>query len=134
MTSSTCSATTNDGKPCPAPAVGDSGFCLFHDPNRREEAKIARLRGGLNRKSVLKGEYPGDIATVPDLLLFLNKSLQECWQLESGEKRLTTIASFLRIACDILSLSDLDGRLQILENLFYKQGLNGTNKATKKSN
>jgi hypothetical protein len=47
---STCQATRTDGEPCAAP-VGETGFCFWHDPQRRDEMLEASRKGG-SRKAV----------------------------------------------------------------------------------
>jgi hypothetical protein len=41
-----CLATKAGGDPCNAIGVLESGYCFHHDPDRREEAHQARVRGG----------------------------------------------------------------------------------------
>lgn len=42
-----CGAPTATGKPCTRWPGGPSGLCLWHDPDRVEEAKEARRRGAI---------------------------------------------------------------------------------------
>lgn len=44
-----CAAITSGGKPCPiAPPTGRA-YCVHHDPERVEESRAARQRGGLGK-------------------------------------------------------------------------------------
>jgi hypothetical protein len=43
-----CRAKTKSGRPCRIPAQ-ESGYCIWHDPNRKEEAAELRRKGGLAR-------------------------------------------------------------------------------------
>ena len=65
----TCSATTNAGTPCRAPAVGKDGFCFFHDPAREPERAAARAKGRQSqniRHVVLR--VPGDFGTIDGVI------------------------------------------------------------------
>lgn len=123
-----CKGHTPDG-PCSAPSQLGGDYCLFHDPDRTADAQAARTRGGLNRRVSPVGDYPGSVENVTQLLRFVNRALEESWQLEGSEKRLRSVAQFLRIAVDVVGLSDLDSRLQLIENLIYAptQGTRKTN-------
>ena len=64
-----CSATTNAGTLCQAPAVGKDGFCFFHDPAREPERAAARAKGRQSqniRHVVLR--VPGDFGTIDGVI------------------------------------------------------------------
>jgi len=114
-----CIGVTPEGKSCPAPAVGDSEYCFFHDPEKIAQAQAARIRGGLARRVSPTTDYPGAVENVTQLMKFLNRALEESWALEGSEKRLRAVAQFLRIAVDVVGLADLNARLELLEGLIY---------------
>jgi hypothetical protein len=123
MTEITCKAIVEStGLPCGAAAM-DNGYCFLHSPDHKEEAKIARIRGGLNRRAAPIGEFPGYIETVNQLMGFINRALEEAWLLGEGgsEKRLRAVTALLRVAADVIPQVDTEARLEILENLFYKK-------------
>ena len=125
-----CQSLNANGGPCKSPAL-PSGYCYMHDPELAEQAQQARLKGGLNRRVVPIGEYPGRIETVEQLLEFVNRALQEAWNLQEGsERRLRAVTALLRVACDVIPLSDLNARLELLEDLLY----GSTNANNKKAN
>jgi hypothetical protein len=133
----TCIATTTEGKPCPSPRANGTEYCIFHnpDPAQKEATRLARLKGGLHRRQIPQvGDYPDTVKTANQLLEYINAALADSRTIEGTIQRLTVTASLLRIAVDVLPIVDTSARLEILENLFYKEGLNGTNKATRKSN
>lgn len=45
----TCKATKADGSPCTAKAIQGGDFCFFHDPDKKDEAKIAQSKGGQSK-------------------------------------------------------------------------------------
>jgi len=44
----TCQSQTKDGDRCQAPAVGNSLFCFFHDPDLADDRRRAQAAGGRN--------------------------------------------------------------------------------------
>lgn len=46
-----CLAITSGGKPCAIVPPAGRAYCLHHDPDRHQEAREARRRGGYNRAS-----------------------------------------------------------------------------------
>lgn len=56
-----CKETTDEGRPCRAPIVLESGYCPAHDPDRHEEFLAQTRRGGeVTRKmfAASLGELP----------------------------------------------------------------------------
>jgi hypothetical protein len=127
---SECKGTLPDGSHCPTNAITGEEWCFMHSPDHQAEAQAARIRGGLNRRVSPVGEYPGSVENVTQLLAFVNRALEESWNLEGSEKRLRSIGVFLRIAVDVVGLADLDSRLQLLEGLIY----DGNKATTRKAN
>ena len=119
MTQLTCTALTNDGKPCPAPRQTDALFCLWHDPARVEAAQLARSKGGINRRQLDNSEYPGDVKNADQLLAVLNSALSDAWQLEGNIQRLHVITGLLRVCVEILSLTSISAKLELLQGLLY---------------
>ncbi len=124
MTDITCNAVANTGDKCGAPAMED-GFCFMHSPNHAEEAKIARLKGGLNRRQLPQiGSYPDSVKTANQLLDYVNAALADARTIEGTIQRLQVTASLLRIAVDILPLVDVGARLTVLEGMIYADNQN----------
>ena len=120
----TCSAVVEStGQPCGAAAM-ENGFCFMHSPEHKDAARLARLKGGINRRSVPIGDFPGRLESVTQLVDWINATICEAWHLESGERRISAITALLRVAVDVLSLSDVSARLEILEGLVYASSQN----------
>jgi hypothetical protein len=129
MTQQTCTALTAEGKPCPAPRQTDSPYCLWHDPERKIEAQLARSRGGIARKQTDKSEYPGDIETPQELLAILNAAMRDAFEMEGNIQRLHVITGLIRAASEVLALADINSKLEVLQGLLY-----ATNKSPGKNN
>lgn len=67
-----CRGITQSGERCPMQGgLSEDGLCLWHDPERAEEAQAARLRGQKNRGNGPKppeGEPPRPPETLNDLI------------------------------------------------------------------
>ena len=121
-----CIGLTQSGERCTAPKANGGEYCLWHDPDpiKKEQARVSRIKGGLNRRVTPQlGDYPETIQTATQLLAFINAALQDAKQIEGHVQRLTVTASLLRIACEILPIVDTAARLEILESLFYREGI-----------
>ena len=117
MKQNRCIAKNRYGKPCGGFAMSGVDFCFSHDPNSLEKLKLARRKGGRNRRSA-KGisNYPGKINNFEDILKWINSILQDTWQLENSATRSRTIGYLLSIAQKIIFDIDLANRLDLLEN------------------
>jgi hypothetical protein len=123
-----CVGITQSGERCTAPKANGGEYCLWHDPDpiKQEQARVSRIKGGLNRRvSPQLGDYPETIKTAQQLLEYINAALADCKQIEGHVQRLTVTASLLRIACEILPIVDTAARLEIVESLLYKEGVYG---------
>jgi hypothetical protein len=54
---STCKSIRSDGQPCGAPP-GETGYCFWHDPERRHEMIAASRKGGSRRAMPLPESHP----------------------------------------------------------------------------
>ena len=69
-TVSRCAGRQRDGRQCGAPPIRGEPYCLWHSPEREEEAAEARRLGGLRRKRerTVAGTYELEgLASVPAL-------------------------------------------------------------------
>ena len=55
--SKVCKTTKNNGEPCQSPAIGDTGYCYFHNPEMASKRAESRKKGGLNRRAGKKSEH-----------------------------------------------------------------------------
>lgn len=65
-----CKAMTKTGKPCHAQAQTGRDYCFLHDPEKTEEVRDARSRGGASIKTLDPKNYkpwrgtPGDLTVL----------------------------------------------------------------------
>lgn len=123
-----CEAITKSGTRCRQHTRSDEEkFCIFHSSDRAEEAAAARILGGQHRRYETTA-YPGEVHTVDDLLVVLNKALQDCWAMEGGERRQRSIAQILKIMSDLMPTVDTARKLETLEALYVYNGSKDTAK------
>lgn len=90
-----CAGTTVDGSPCRSTAVAESGFCISHDPERREEMRAARSKGaratnrmrrhrgrGKNVRTADPSEVPDRPKTIEDAIEWASWAV---WAVATGE-------------------------------------------------
>jgi hypothetical protein len=117
-----CKTKTKKGKPCKAPAVGNNGYCFFHDPDREADRQAARERGAKapRRKTVVLGNDVSltDAEGVRALLAAL---LEEVINAPTDGYRMNIIkkarcAGYLGgILLRAIELSELEKRISALE-------------------
>lgn len=111
----TCKATTNAGKPCPAPAV-ENCLCFFHaDPARA--AELGRKGGRRNRRT-----YESDMKEVAapqnaaDVTAILADAMAEIRAGKMDPKLGTTLGYLGTSLLKAIEMSDLEQRLTALES------------------
>lgn len=80
MAHRTCTATTKAGMPCRAPATSADGrLCLVHDPDRRDQLKIAQAQGGSARSNANRASrrLPDDLKDVGAMLLTAMRDVRD---------------------------------------------------------
>lgn len=70
-----CKATKADGSPCDATPMSDTGYCFFHDPNKKKERTEARSAGGNRTKTLPKTAEYIRIRNLNDLLALMEKTI-----------------------------------------------------------
>lgn len=115
----TCKATRNDGSPCKAQALPESGFCYWHDPERRQEMIEAARRGG-ERRTI---ELPEGKPLTPERARAILAGVIEAaasGALDNATAR--TVGYLLQIEARIREGHDLERRLEALELIQRKAG------------
>ncbi len=122
-----CLGKTPTGAECPAPAQLGNLYCLWHDPERIEEAALARAKGGYARKIVHLGgkNYPTSIRTPEDLLALADAALADCVQMDGNIARMQSIVSLINAYKDILSLVKISEKLEGLQELINANKITG---------
>ncbi len=118
---SNCVGVTPDGSPCPAHPVTGSQYCVWHDPAPEAVAKaqLARIQGGLRRRQLSNSEFPGAVSDVDGLLKIWNLAIADAWQIEGSINRAHAITALIRAGAEILSLTDISAKLELLSGLLH---------------
>jgi hypothetical protein len=114
----TCTLVKDDGDRCHAPAVGDSPFCFWHDPDHSDEAAEARRLGGLRRRRerTVAGAYALEgLHTVEQVRRLLEIVILDTLGLENSVARSRTIAYLALALLKTFEAGELQQRLAALE-------------------
>jgi hypothetical protein len=113
-----CAAVKESGEPCGTPPITDSEFCLWHDPDRHQDAAEARRLGGLRkrREATLAGVYDvGNLDSVGDLRQLLRIAALDALGLDNSIARTRALVSIALAGARLLDLGELEDRLAALE-------------------
>jgi hypothetical protein len=117
-TGNKCQAINRRGRKCNAYALADSDYCFFHDPAKVEERKEARTNGGQARagRTISRGNtQPREIKSVADVLALLGETVGDVLLLENSLSRAQTIGRLALAMIKAFEISELEQRLQRLE-------------------
>ena len=111
-----CRGTRRDGTACQAAphAIGPDGYCWAHSPDKRDERRAARAKGGERRSNASRAgaALPKDLADVRDTLLGALSKL-EAGALEP--RTATAMAALARALVAVQEAGALERRLDALE-------------------
>ncbi len=113
-----CAGSKPDGSACGSAPSLESSFCLFHDPDRTEEAAEARRVGGQRRRRerIVAGAYDfAGLGTVVDIRRLLEVAVMDTLGLENSVARNRTLAYLAQVAAGLLQAGELERRLNSLE-------------------
>ncbi len=108
----TCRGIRVDGEPCRAPGVGESGYCFWHDPERREELLEATRRGGQRRGIQLPTVRPLEAEEARSVLAGVLEALL-VGAVDPGTAR--AAAYILQVERKIAESAELEQRLAAVE-------------------
>ena len=118
MVAVTCAGRRPDGSRCRQwPRAGDE-FCLWHSPEREEEAAEARRLGGLRRrreKTVSSAYDFAGLDSVQAIRRILEIATIDTLGLENSIVRARTLISAATAATRLLEAGELEERLTALE-------------------
>jgi len=114
-----CTGTTKRGTACQNPVLPGRTWCWWHDPERAEDRKLARSKGGRARHGrklgpVGEGEYV-EIRDLGDVLRVLASELNVVLGLEKSISRARCVGYLAGIMANIYQASELEQRLAALE-------------------
>jgi hypothetical protein len=108
-----CKTVTKNGSNCRATAGGD-GYCFWHSPSYAQKRKEASLKGGKNRRSVIRAEklVPPRLVQVYNLL---ENALRQVCEKQMEPKQALAIASLSKAMVEVLTAGELEERMRRLE-------------------
>jgi len=113
-----CSSNRSDGSSCKAPPSGNSTFCYWHDPGRRDEMLAACRRGGSRRSLLLPMEQPLSAEEARGILASVLAALLQ----GSIDPTSAKSAGYLvQIDRKIVEGQELERRIEILESILKQR-------------
>jgi hypothetical protein len=113
-----CEGTKADGRRCGAAAARGRPYCLFHDPERVDEAAEARRLGGLRRRreGILTAAFDLDeLRTIDGVRRLVDVVVIDTLGLDNGIGRSRVLLAAAGVALRIIEDSDFEARLMALE-------------------
>ena len=118
MVVSACVGELPDGRRCRSWPIRGEPYCLWHSPDREEEAAEARRLGGLRRRreKTLSGAYDfAGLESVRSIRRILEIATIDTLGLENSIVRSRTLISAALAAAKLLETGDLEDRIAGLE-------------------
>src|SRR4051794_19482744 len=118
MVAATCAGELPDGRRCRSWPIRGEAFCLWHSPDREEEAAEARRLGGLRRRreKTLSGAYDfAGLDTVQSIRRILEIATLDALGLENSIVRARVLISAALAAAKLLETGELEARIESLE-------------------
>ena len=118
MVVSACAGELPDGRRCRSWPLRGEPYCLWHSPDREEEAAEARRLGGLRRRreKTLSGAYDfAGLESVRSIRRILEIATIDTLGLENSIVRSRTLISAALAAAKLLETGDLEDRIAGLE-------------------
>ena len=114
-----CTGTTKRGTRCQNPALPGSVWCWWHAPDKADDRREARSKGGRARHGRRLGTTnSGELVTISDLgdvVKLLERTINDALSLENSLSRANTIARLASVLCGIYQVSELEARITVLE-------------------
>jgi hypothetical protein len=105
------------GVRCNAWAIEGSDYCFAHDAGSAKKRDAARLKGGLNRRTIARvsGDVPIVIKDMADVLALVNAVLADTWAQDNCAARSRVLLACCSVAIEALQVGEFERRLQALE-------------------
>jgi hypothetical protein len=118
MVATACAGLRPDGQRCRSWPIRGEPYCLWHSPDREDEAADARRLGGLRRRreKAVSGAYDfGGLDSIPSIRRILEIATIDTLGLENSVVRSRTLISAAVAAAKLLETGELEARLAVLE-------------------
>lgn len=119
MVATACAGQHADGRRCRSWPIRGERYCLWHSPEREEEAAEARRLGGLRRrreKTVSSAYDFAGLDTVQSIRRIIEIATIDTLGLENSIVRSRTLISAAVAAGRLLETGELEARLETLES------------------
>jgi hypothetical protein len=111
-----CIFIKKDNQQCKAYGMKDSNYCFRHNPKKAIEVMEASKSGGKNRSLTVCFNEEVSLETTSDIQRFLGKVINNVWQGKIPVKVGTSIGFLSRCWLDAYEKSELERRIEDLEN------------------
>lgn len=118
MVVATCAGERPDGRRCRSWPIRGEPYCLWHSPDREEEATEARRLGGLRRRreKAVSGAFDFDgLDSVQSIRRLVEIAAIDTLGLENSIVRSRTLISAAMAAAKLLETGELEARIATLE-------------------
>jgi hypothetical protein len=118
MVMTKCAGELPDGSRCRSWPIRGESFCLWHSPDREDEAAEARRLGGLRRRreKTISGAYDfAGLDTVQSIRRLLEIASIDALGLENSIVRARVLISAGLAAAKLLETGELEARIATLE-------------------
>jgi hypothetical protein len=118
MVTNSCLGQRPDGQRCRSWPIRGEPYCLWHSPEREEEAADARRLGGLRRRreKAVSGAYDfGGLDSIQSIRRILEIATIDTLGLDNSVVRSRTLISAAVAAAKLLETGELEARLAVLE-------------------
>jgi hypothetical protein len=118
MVTPTCQGVRPDGQRCRSWPIRGEPFCLWHSPEREEEAADARRLGGLRRRreKAVTGAFDlTGLDSIPSIRRIIEIATIDTLGLDNSIARSRTLISAAVAAAQLLETGELEARLAMLE-------------------
>ena len=114
-----CGASTKAGAACRHAALPGSVWCWWHDPDKADERKLARSKGGKARHGRVLGETgagdPLEIHSLEDVSRLIVEEINMARALEKSISRARVVGYLAGILVTVYTQSELEQRIAALE-------------------
>jgi len=121
-----CTVAKADGTRCAASAQNGKLICIFHDPDRAEQAAAARRLGGEHRRRVRATGLPIDfngLSTAGEIRIILETAVRDVLELEPSIPRSRVLIAAALAALRLYEITDLASEIKILQTAYRAAGL-----------
>jgi hypothetical protein len=118
MVAVTCAGELPDGRRCRSWPIRGELYCLWHSPDREDEAAEARRLGGLRRRreKAVSGAYDFEgLDSVQAIRRILEIATLDALGLENSIVRARVLISAALAAAKLLETGELEARIESLE-------------------